>query len=341
MARALAEVDGVADLTVQQLTLVPQVEVRMRPEAAQIAGVTPGQVRESLATLLRGTKVGEIYEDQMIFDAVVWSVPAIRADLFAIKRMPIDTAGGGYVPLEAVADVTLAPTPNEITREGGSRRIDVTTNVRDRDLGAVAEDIQAALANVKFPEGYHAEILGEYAAREESQNRLLALGLLSLLGILLVLHVDFGSARLVSLVALTLPFALIGGVAAAFLSGGVLSLGSLVGFVTVLGIAARNGIMLVSHYRHLEDVEGVPFGAELAARGAEERLAPILMTALATGLALVPIVVGGSRSGQEVEHPMAVVILGGLFTSTVLNLFLLPPLYLRFGRRGARETVTP
>jgi CzcA family heavy metal efflux pump len=341
VARVLAEVDGVADLTVQQLTMVPQVEVRMRPEAAQIAGVTPGQVRESLATLLRGTKVGEIYEDQMIFDAVVWSVPAVRADLFAIKRLPIDTAGGGYVPLEAVADVALVPTPNEITREGGSRRIDVTTNVRNRDLGAVAEDIQAALVNVQFPEGYHAEVLGEYAAREESQNRLLALGLLSLLGILLVLHADFGSTRLVSLVALTLPFALIGGVAAAFLSGGVLSLGSLVGFVTVLGIAARNGIMLVSHYRHLEDVEGVPFGSELVARGAEERLAPILMTALATGLALVPIVVGGSRSGQEVEHPMAVVILGGLFTSTVLNLFLLPPLYLRFGRRTARETVTP
>ena len=332
--QALGTVNGVADLTVQQLTVVPQVEVRMRPEAAQIAGVSPAQIRDSMATLLRGTKVGEIYDDQKIFDTVVWSVPAVRSDLFAIKRLPIDTRNGGYVPLEAVADVTLAPTPNEITREGGSRRIDVTTNVRDRDLGAVAQDIQTALATVKFPEGYHAELLGEYAAREASQNRLLAIGFLSLLGILLILHVDFGSARLVAMVALTLPFALIGGVAAAFLSGGVLSLGSLVGFVTVLGIAARNGIMLVSHYRHLEDVEGVPFGPELVERGAEERLAPILMTALATGLALVPIVVGGSRSGQEVEHPMAVVILGGLVTSTVLNLFLLPALYYRYGRRA-------
>ena len=152
---------------------------------------------------------------------------------------------------------------------------------------------------MQFPEGYHAEVLGEYAAREESQNRLLALGLLSLLGIMLVLHVDFGSARLVSLVALTLPFALIGGVAAAFLSGGVLSLGSLVGFVTVLGIAARNGIMLVSHYRHLDDVEGVPFGRELVERGAEERLAPILMTALATGLALVPMVPTSMRNARR------------------------------------------
>jgi len=239
------------------------------------------------------------------------------------------------VPLEAIADVTIAPTPNEITREGGSRRIDVTANVSGRDLGAVARDMQEAIANVQVPQGYHAEVLGEYAARAASQNRLLALGALSLLCILLVLHIDFASPRLVTLVASTLPFALIGGVAAAFLSGGVLSLGSLVGFVTVLGIAARNGIMLVSHYRHLEDTEGMPFGPELVQRGAEERLAPILMTALATGLALVPIVIGGSRSGQEVEHPMAVVILGGLFTSTLLNLFVLPPLYLRYGRRQA------
>jgi Cu/Ag efflux pump CusA len=293
--------------------------------------VTPGQVRATLATLLQGTKVGEIYDEQKVFDVVVWSVPAVRSDLFAIKRLPIDTGNGGYVPLEAVADVSLAPTPNEITREGSSRRIDVTCNVRGRDLGAVAGDIEAALAGISFSEGYHPEVLGEYAERAASQNRLLALGALSLLGVLLVLHVDFGSARLVALVALTLPFALIGGVGAAFLSGGVLSLGSLVGFVTVLGIAARNGIMLVSHYRHLQETEGMPFGPELVLRGAEERLTPILMTALATGLALVPIVVGGSRSGQEVEHPMAVVILGGLFTSTVLNLFLLPAIFLRYG----------
>jgi Cu/Ag efflux pump CusA len=158
---------------------------------------------------------------------------------------------------------------------------------------------------------------------------------------LLVLHVDFGSARLVALVALTIPFALIGGVAAVFLTGGVLSLGSLVGFVTVLGIAARNGIMLVSHYRHLEHEEGVAFGPQLAVRGAEERLAPILMTALVTGLALVPIVAGGDRSGHEIEHPMAVVILGGLVTSTALNLFLLPAIYLRYGRaRASVNTAT-
>jgi Cu/Ag efflux pump CusA len=163
------------------------------------------------------------------------------------------------------------------------------------------------------------------------------LGAVSLVCILLVLYVDFESVRTVALVALTIPFALIGGVASVFLTGGVLSLGSLVGFVTVLGIAARNGIMLISHYRHLEQQEQVPFGRELVIRGAEERLSPILMTALVTSLALVPIVLGGDRSGHEIEHPMAVMIIGGLVTSTVLNLFLLPSIYLKYGRAHVQE----
>jgi Cu/Ag efflux pump CusA len=316
------------------MTLVPQVEVAFRPERAQQVGVTAATVRDTVATMLRGAKVGEVFDQQKVFDVVVWGTPAGRRDLFSIRRLPIELPNGGYAPLESMADVTVSPTPNEITREGGSRRIDVTSNVRGRDLGSVARDIEAVVATIPFDAGYHPEVLGEYKARAESQNRLLALGALSLLGILLVLHVDFGSARLVALVALTIPFALIGGVASVFLTGGVLSLGSLVGFVTVLGIAARNGIMLVSHYRHLEHDEVMPFGPALAIRGAEERLAPILMTALVTGLALVPIVAGGDRSGHEIEHPMAVVILGGLITSTVLNLFLLPAMYLRYGQKA-------
>ena len=334
VGKAISAVNGAADVKVQALTLVPHVEIAYRPDRAQLVGVTPADVRNTVATMLRGTKVGEVYDQQKVFDVVVWSTPETRSDLFALRRMPIELPNGGYAPLSSVADVTILPTPNEITREGGSRRIDVTSNVRGRDLGAVARDIEAAVATIPFATGYHPEVLGEYAAREQSQRRLLALGALSLLGILLVLHVDFGSARMVALIALTIPFALIGGVASVFLSGGVLSLGSLVGFVTVLGIAARNGIMLVSHYRHLEREEGVPFGPELAMRGAEERLAPILMTALVTGLALVPIIMGGDKSGHEIEHPMAVVILGGLVTSTVLNLFLLPAIYLRFGRQS-------
>ena len=179
---------------------------------------------------------------------------------------------------------------------------------------------------MEFERGYHPEFLGEFAARQESTRRLNALSALAFLGIVLVVYSDFQSWRLTLLVVFTLPFALVGGGLAVFLTGGVLSLGSLVGFVTVLGIAARNGIMLVSHYRHLEDLEQVAFGRELVQRGSEERLAPILMTALATGLALLPLVVSGLKPGHEIEYPLAVVILGGLVTSTLFNLFLLPPL---------------
>jgi Cu/Ag efflux pump CusA len=244
----------------------------------------------------------------------------------------MDTPSGANIPLREVADVRIVPMPNVINHENGSRRIDVSCNVAGRDLGAVAQEIERRVLSISFDRGYHPEFLGEYAAREEASRRLLALAGVSLIGILLILHTDFRSLRLVTLVFVSLPFALVGGVASAFFVGGVLSLGSLVGFVTVLGIAARNGIMLVSHYRHLEKQEGQPFGRELILRGAEERLSPILMTALATALALLPIALGGNRPGQEIEHPMAVVILGGLVTSTALNLILMPALYSRFAR---------
>jgi CzcA family heavy metal efflux pump len=334
---AIADVEGVADLTVQAQVVVPKVEVRLDPDRAAVFGLTPGQVRSAAATLVQGTKVGEFYEDQRLFDVVVWGAPEVRRNLDAVRALQVPVANGGLVPLGSVAHVEVVPTPNEITRENGSRRIDVTSNVRGRDLGAVARDIQARLASLTFQQGYYAEILGEYAERQASSTRLTLLGIGAVAFIFLILFADFGSGRLATLVFLTLPFALVGAIVAAFLTGGVLSLGSLVGLVTVIGISARNGIMLVSHYRHLEQFEGVPFGRDLVLRGSEERLAPILMTALATGLALVPIVLGGSRAGYEIEHPLAVVILGGLVTSTLLNLFIVPALYLKYAR-GASAT---
>jgi CzcA family heavy metal efflux pump len=330
---ALADVAGVVDLQVQSLVYVPQVDVEYQPHRAAPFGVTPADVREAVTTLVQGAKVGEFYDDQRVFDVVVRGTPELRSSPEAIRTIRIGSPGGSTVPLGAVAEVAIVPALSEVTREGGSRKIDVTCNVRDRDLGSTARDIQARLAGLQLGEGYHAEVLGEFAVRQEASRRLLLMSGLSLLIIFLLLMIDFQNAKLAVLVLATLPFALVGAIAAVFLSGGVLSLGSLVGLVTVIGIAARNGIMLVSHYRHLEHVEGVPFGRDLVLRGAEERLAPILMTALATGLALLPIALGGDRAGQEIEHPLAVVIVGGLVTSTVLNLFLLPPIYLRFGRR--------
>ncbi|MDO8541748.1 MAG: efflux RND transporter permease subunit [Opitutaceae bacterium] len=335
---ALKDIAGVSALKVEPQTLVPQITIKLRAESAALHGLTAGQVRLAVTTLVSGRKVGEVYHDQKVHDVAVWSLPPVRADYTSLRELLIETPSGGHVRLADVADLAIVPTPNAIRREGASRRIDVTCNVSGRDLGAVAKDIEARVGQVKFAAGYHPEVLGEYAERQAAQSRLFWLGLASLAGILVILLADFQSVRLVLLIALTLPFALIGGVLAAWLGGGVLSLGSLVGFVTVLGIAARNGILLVSHYRHLEQEESVAFGPEVVLRGSEERLVPILMTAATAAFALLPLVLKGNVPGNEIERPMALVILGGLVTSTLLNLFLLPPLYARFGRRGRMQT---
>lgn len=337
VANAMKGVSGVSNLKVEPQVLVPQIDIRVKPDVAERFGLTPGQIRRAVTTMLRGTKVGEIYEDQMKVEVVVWGDEKSRTDLAALHELRIDTPTGAQVPLRDVAEIGIAPAPNEVKRENGSRRIDVTCDASGRDLGSVAQEIHGAVRTVSFEPGYHPEFLGEYAALQTSKNRLLILGAAAMMGILLILYIDFQSVRLTLLVSLTIPFALIGAVIAVWIDGGMLSLGSLVGFVTVLGIAARNGIMLVSHYRHLEEVEGMPFSLKLILRGAEERLAPILMTVLTTSLALVPLVIAGNKPGHEIEYPLAVVIVGGLVTSTVLNLFLLPPLYFLWGREAIRR----
>ena len=337
VAGAMTPIAGVTDLAVEQQEPVPQIVVRPRAEAAAMFGLTPGHIRRAATTLIQGTTVGQVYQDQQIFDVVVWGVEEIRRDPTTVGDLRIDTPSGAQVPLADVADVFVAPTLNVIRREGASRRIDVICNVAGRDLGSVAREIEERVLGLSFEQGYHPEFLGEYAAQQQARNRLVGLSGLALLGIFVILYSDFGSFRVAGVVFAGLPIALTGGVVATLLSGGALSLGSLVGFVTVLGIAARNGIMLVSHYRHLEEVEGERFGPALVLRGAKERLAPILMTALTTMLALVPIALGGERPGQEIEHPMALVIIGGLITSTLLNLLLLPALYARFGEPRPRD----
>ena len=332
----LGTIEGVIDLKVQPQTLVPQLAVKFHADNAARFGLSAADVRNAINTLVNGTKVGEIYEGQKIFDVVVWGTVEQRSNIERIRELQIDIPAGGRVPLRDVADVYVSPTPNEITRESSSRRIDVTCNTKGKDLGSVAKDIERKLSGVSFNPGYHPEILGEYAERQRSQNRLYSLMLFSLLGIFLILYADFNSYRISFLILGSLPFALSGCILAAWISGGVLSLGSLVGFVTVLGIAVRNAIMLIAHYRHLQEEENESFGLPLIIRGALERMTPILMTALAASLALLPIVVSGNKPGQEIEYPMAVVILGGLVTSTILNLFFLPMLYWRFGQSKHR-----
>ncbi len=336
--KALEPVKGVIDLHVQLQEEIPHIEVKVDLEKAHQYGVKPGDVRRAAATMIAGEEVGDIHIGNRTYDVNVWSTPESRHNLTDLKNLPIDIPSGGHVRLADVADVRVAPTPNVINRENLKRKIDVGANVKGRALGDVYADVQAALATVKFPREYHAELLGEYTERLAAQRRMLIWSVFAVLLIFLLLQTSFGSWRLATIAFLTLPAALVGGVLAAFASGGVISLGSLVGFLTVLGIAARNGILMINHFQHLEDVEGDTFGPGLVLRGARERLAPILMTAGTTGLALAPLVIAGQIPGNEIEHPMAVVILGGLVTATVLNLFVIPSLYLRFGARSKSST---
>ncbi len=334
--------DGTIDEHISLQVDVPQLEVTVDLEAAQRYGLKPGDVRRAAATLVAGEEVGDIYRGGKAYDVQVWSPVEIRSDVTSIRNLPIDTPSGQIVPLSAVADVSLRATPNVIQRNDNSRRIDIETNVEEGKLASVVAAMEEGLREIDLPPGFRAEIIGEFQEREAATNRLLLLAVGAIIVIYLLLQAAFASWRLATLVLLTLPVALVGGVFAAFLTGAVLSLGSIVGFLTIMGIAARNSILLLNHYQHLERYESEKFGTDLVMRGAAERLSPILMTTLATGLALVPLVVMGEIPGHEIEHPMAVVILGGLITSTLLNLFVLPPLYLRFAKpRSQRETPPP
>jgi Cu/Ag efflux pump CusA len=286
--------------------------------------------------LMSSEEVGDIFRGARAYDVHVWSTPSTRNSLTDVRNLPIDTPAGGTVRLRDVASVRVRPTPNVIRREDTSRRIDIAANASERSLSEIVGDVRDRLETVSFPEGYHAELLGEAVEREGAQDRLLIFAIGAAIGIFLLLHAAFGSLRLALAFFLTLPMALVGGVLAVGLTTGTLSLGSYVGFLAVFGIAARNGILLINHCQHLERHEGETFGRALVVRGAKERLSPIMMTALATALALVPLVVAGTIPGHEIEHPMAVVIIGGLVTSTLVNLFIVPSLYLRFGKPRAR-----
>jgi CzcA family heavy metal efflux pump len=330
----LGEIDGVVEEHVETIiTPTPQVEVEVNLAAAEKYGLKPGDVRRMVGIMVAGEEAGDMFIAGRAYDVNVWSLPDARHSVDDIGNMLIDTPSGEKIAVKEVAEVRLASTPNAIKREKASRRVDVDAEVEGRSLSEVVSEINERMEEVEFPIGYHAEMLGENEELKSAESQLAAFGIYSAIGVFFILFAAFGTWRLATLSFLTLPSALVGGVLAVyFFNDSILSLGSLVGFLTVFGIAARNKIMLIAHYQHLEREEGMPFGPELILRGAQERLSPILMTACATGLALVPLAIAGDIPGHEVEHPMAVVILGGLITSTLLNLFIVPVLYMHFGK---------
>ncbi|UCC50878.1 MAG: efflux RND transporter permease subunit [Anaerolineaceae bacterium] len=335
----LADIEGLTELHTELLVDIPQIQVEVDLERAQEYGLKPGDVRRAAAYMIAGEEVGDIHVANRTFDVNVWSTIENRDSVTSVENLLIDTPSGEQVRLQEVADVRIEPVPNAIYHEDLARRLHVEADVEGRDLGSVVAEVEQALESVDYPLGYNAVMLGEFAERQAASGRLMTAALVAALVIFLLLRISVGSWLMALLSFLSLPAALVGGLLAAwFFSGGVISLGSMVGFLTILGVAARNGIMMINHYQHLEEEEGEPFGRDLVLRGSKERVSPIMMTALTAGLALVPLVVAGNIPGHEIEHPMAIVILGGLVSSTLLNLYVLPPLYLRFGK-GQLRTV--
>jgi CzcA family heavy metal efflux pump len=331
----MSGVRGAVDVSIEQQVDVPQLAVTFDRDRIARYGLRAGALAETVETAFAGKKVAQILENQRTYDVVVRYRDEQRADLDAIRGALIDTPSGAKVPLSMLADLRRDTGPNTITRENVQRKTVIMANVSGRDLGGVIDDIRAGVeAEVRLPPGYYVDYGGQFESQTEATRTIGVLGGFVIAGIFLLLFLAFHDARLALLVMVNLPLALIGGVVAAMLGGGVLSVGSLVGFITLFGIATRNGIMMISHYEHLLTVERVPF-AEAVERGSLERLSPVLMTALCAGLALVPLAIAGHAPGNEIQAPMAVVILGGLLSSTALNMIVVPAFYARFFRRRA------
>ncbi|HWR54003.1 MAG TPA: efflux RND transporter permease subunit [Bryobacteraceae bacterium] len=329
---AMRDIPGVVDLSIEQQTEIPTVRVKFDRAALARYGLGAGEAAEALRTVSLGREVGQVLEGQISFPLVIRYTPNSSSDLNSIRETTIDTPSGARVPLSAVADISEDRGPNFISRENVQRKIVVQCNVADRDLRSVVNDVQKRVqAVVKFPRGYHVDYGGQFESEARASGRLLWLGLAVIAGIFVILLTAFHSARDALIIMLNLPLALIGGAAGVFLAGGVLSVASLIGFITLFGIATRNGIMLISHVKHLVEVEGIANFRDAVMLGASERLAPIFMTAMATGLALVPIALGLGKPGSEIQAPMAIVIFFGLFTSTLLNMIVVPAAYYRFG----------
>ncbi|MBI2318500.1 MAG: efflux RND transporter permease subunit [Betaproteobacteria bacterium] len=327
-----ASVAGAVDVALEQQADIPFILVKFRREAIARHGLSIREVSDAVETAFAGLKVSRVLEEQASFDLVVRFDPAVRESVESLADVLITTASGARLPLSALAEVRKDRGPNLVSREAVQRKIVVMANVAGRDLAGVVDDIRSRVAaRVKLPPGYDIEYGGQFESAEEATKVLAFLGALVMAGIFLLLYLAFHSARDAAVVMLNLPLALIGGVVGMYVAGGVLSVATLIGFITLFGIATRNGVMMIAHIRHLRETEGIQHPVELVVRGATERLVPILMTALAAGLALVPLALAAGQPGSEIQAPMAVVILFGLASSTMLNMVVVPALYLRFG----------
>ncbi|WP_347331137.1 efflux RND transporter permease subunit [Marinimicrobium locisalis] len=330
------DIPGAVDVAMDQQSQIPFVTVRFDRPALANYGLSVAEAAEALETAFNGTTVGRILDGEASFDLVVRLPQNAKENLRTLRHTQLTLASGAQVPFAALADIQRERGPNTISRENVQRHLVVMANVAERDLIGVVEDIEATVsANVELPPGYRVEYGGQFQSAEAASTRLLLLGALVIVGIFFLLVTAFGRARDAVLVMLNLPLALIGGVAGVWFAGGIVTVAVLIGFITLFGIATRNGVILVDHIRRLIQNQGLA-PAQAVRQGAEERLVPILMTALATALALVPLALASGEPGSEIQAPMAIVILWGLLSSTALNMLVVPAMYLRFG--AARPT---
>ncbi|NUQ75708.1 MAG: efflux RND transporter permease subunit [Polyangiaceae bacterium] len=334
---AMAKIEGVTDLQVEQQVLIPQIAIKVQRDRAAQLGLNAGQVAELLELALAGRTVTQILEGQRTIDVVVRYPPDARKDLDVLRRTLVDTPSGAKVPLSELAEVTESVGPNQVSRDDTQRRIVVSANVTGRDLEGVVTDVQRAVDGIEKPSGYYVTYGGQFESQRSASRRIGILSIASLIMMFLVLYSHFRSTAVALQILLNIPLALVGAVAAVLMTGGVLSVATLVGFITLCGIAARNGIMMISHYIHLMKEEGETFGEAMIIRGSLERLVPVLMTALTAALGLIPLALSAGAPGKEILQPMAIVILGGLWSSTLLDIVVTPAVFLKFGRASAEK----
>lgn len=331
-------IEGIVDLSVDQQTDIPQVRIRANREHMALYGLRPADMDELVDIAFLGVRASEVYEQGGRHDLVVRYAPEYRDNLEAVRNSLIDTPTGTRIPLAMVADIIVDKGPNYIQRENAQRKIVVQANVTGRDLNSVVQEIEAKIASaVPMPQGYFVEFGGQFESEREATRTVTIFSLISIVAILVALYMEFGNFRQASLIMANLPLALIGGIMAVFVTDKIITIASLVGFITLFGIAVRNGILMVSHYNHLIDEEGLSL-RDAVVQGSMERLTPVLMTALCAGLALIPLALSGHKPGSEIQSPMSIVILGGLLTATFLNMIVIPVLYLMF---GSKQTVGP
>ncbi len=335
---AIQSVPGIAPPVVEPQQLIPQWRIQLDREKLAFYQITPGYVNEFVETALNGQVVSSVLEGQRSFDLLIRLDDRYRTDVANLNRLALNLPSGARIPLEAVAKLYEGGGPNTINRENVRRRITIRANTTDRDLGSVVADIRRAIeSKVTLPQGYFVEYGGQFQAQQEATKLIGLLSAISLAGVFLVLYTLFPSTRIVLQIMFALPIAFVGGVVALWLTGQSLSVASMVGFISLGGIAARNGILLVAHYLHLMKAEGEAFNEAMVVRGSLERLAPVLMTALTAGIGLVPLVIGGQQPGKEILYPVATVILGGLITATVCEYVVHPGIFFRFTGKDAER----